>query len=102
MSHPITQDPGNPSGHAFEDNLNLVFTYKATDGDGDEADAHLTINVDDDVPTLSLDTSRGEGEGSVALGVVHDETPGVQSANGATDVTGGTSITFNGGFDAGL
>ena len=90
LAHPFTADPGNPGSSEFEDNLSLVFTYTATDGDGDQVDAHLTINVDDDVPSLFL---NAYGSGTV---VIHDETPGVQSANGATDVTGGTAITFNG------
>ena len=90
LAHTFTADPNQPGTTEFEDNLQIVFTYTATDGDGDQADAHLPINVDDDVPTLCLDTFQGEGEGAVALDVVHDETPGIQSANGATDVNGGT------------
>ena len=97
LSHPFTADPSVDGSTAFEDNLNIAFTYTVTDGDGDQASAHLTINVDDDVPTLCLDTFQreGDGSGSVTLGVVHDETPGVQSDHGATDVSGTTSINFD-------
>src|SRR5262249_26432654 len=100
LPHPFHRNPNDSNSHAFEDNLKLVFTYTATDLDGDSADAHLTINVDDDLPTLCVQTNVVEGNdesATIVATLVHDETPGVQSANGATDVAGSTSISFNGG-----
>ena len=77
LAHTFTDDPNQAGTQTeFEDNLQIAFTYTATDGDGDQADALLTINVDDDVPTLCIDTFQGEGSGSVAIDVIHDETPG--------------------------
>jgi T1SS-143 domain-containing protein len=36
-----------------EDNLQVSFQYRVTDGDGDVATGTLTLNVDDDTPTLT-------------------------------------------------
>ncbi|MBB5055174.1 T1SS-143 domain-containing protein [Afipia massiliensis] len=53
LAHPLHTDGADGStATAWEDNLNLAFTYTVTDGDGDRTSALLTINVDDDVPTV--------------------------------------------------
>ena len=60
----------------------LSVTVTITDADGDSAtqtaDISANIRFDDDGPTLSVSGSSGT--------VVVDETPGLQSADGATDV----------------
>lgn len=85
LSHPFNADgaiiPG-PSG--FEDNLDLVFNYIATDGDGDQTTGTITINVDDDIPTIT-----GSVDQAPTIGVSIDETNGVNTAadpNPADDV----------------
>src|SRR4029077_4076383 len=50
----------------------------------------VNINVQDDVPTAPAVTAN-----TATAGV--DETPGVQTTGGASDVLGSTAITFNGG-----
>lgn len=84
LDSPLAQSPGGN-----ENNIALELPFTITDGDGDQATANLTIEVNDDTPTLSLTMTS-------STYVVQDETPGVQSADGATDVSGTTSITFDG------
>src|SRR6185437_7566242 len=90
LSHPFNADPNSEGSTAFEDNLNLQFTYSVTDGDGDQADAHLTINVDDDVPTAA-DTVPGsfseEGHEFIAAAPIDDE--GATANTGFTGNEGG-------------
>ena len=62
----------------------------ATDTDGDTTTGTVNINVQDDIPTAPTVTA------SVATAGV-DETPGVQTTGGASDVPGSAAITFNGG-----
>jgi hypothetical protein len=95
LAHSFTDDPTvSGTQTEFEDNLQLQFTYTATDLDGDSVDAHLTINVDDDVPTLSLATDEGSG----TTIVVHDETPGLQLGDelGFVDLPLAIQTVFNG------
>jgi hypothetical protein len=95
LAHSFTDDPNVQGTQTeFEDNLQLQFTYTATDLDGDSVDAHLTINVDDDVPTLSLATDEGSG----TTIVVHDETPGLQLGDelGFADLPSAIQTVFNG------
>jgi len=95
LAHSFTDDPNAPGTQTeFEDNLQLQFTYTATDLDGDSVDAHLTINVDDDVPTLSLATDEGSG----TTIVVHDETPGIQPPDDVhfNDLPSNVQGAFNG------
>jgi hypothetical protein len=61
----------------------------ATDTDGDTTTGTVNINVQDDVPTLPAVTAS-----TATAGV--DETPGVQTTGGASDVLGSSAITFNG------
>ena len=61
----------------------------ATDTDGDTTTGTVNINVQDDVPTAPTVTAS-----AATAGV--DETPGVQTTGGASDVLGSTAITFNG------
>ena len=61
----------------------------ATDTDGDTTTGTVNINVQDDVPTPPAVTAS-----TATAGV--DETPGVQTTGGASDVLGSTAITFNG------
>ena len=61
----------------------------ATDTDGDTTTGTVNINVQDDVPTPPAVTAA-----TATAGV--DETPGVQTTGGASDVLGSTAITFNG------
>ena len=68
-------------------------TVTLTDGDGDQvssaADIGTHINFLDDGPTAPTVTVS-----AATAGV--DETPGVQTTGGASDVLGSTAITFNG------
>ena len=61
----------------------------ATDTDGDTTTGTVNINFLDDVPTAPTVTVS-----AATVGV--DETPGVQTTGGASDVLGSTAITFNG------
>ena len=61
----------------------------ATDTDGDTTTGTVNINVQDDIPTAPTVTAS-----AATAGV--DETPGVQTTDGASDVLGSTAITFNG------
>ena len=70
-------------------------TVTLTDGDGDQVTSTVTdisgqISFFDDGPTAPTVTVS-----AATVGV--DETPGVQTTGGATDVLGSTAITFNGG-----
>ena len=70
-------------------------TVTLTDGDGDQVTSTVTdisgqISFLDDGPTAPTVTVS-----AATVGV--DETPGVQTTGGASDVAGSTAITFNGG-----
>jgi T1SS-143 domain-containing protein len=99
-------DPtSNNEGISLDHVANLVtLTATITDNDGDSASASIDLGANvtfyDDGPTLSV--TAGEGAAVV------DETPGLQTASGATDVafsslTGAIQTLFNGvlhkGFD---
>ena len=69
-------------------------TVTLTDGDGDQVTSTVTdisgqISFLDDGPTAPTVTVS-----AATVGV--DETPGVQTTGGASDVAGSTAITFNG------
>ncbi len=62
-------------GSSGKDTLDLPFSFTATDSDSDSTTGSFIVTVVDDVPNAS-DTS-----------LVHDETAGIQTADGAQDVT---------------
>jgi Domain of unknown function (DUF5801) len=70
----------------------VTLTATITDNDGDQASSGLDLGPRvtflDDGPTAPTVTASG------TVGV--DETPGVQTTGGASDVLGSTAITFNG------
>ena len=91
----VHPNAANPDDSTSLSAANLVtLTATVTDGDGDTSQATLNIGQSltfkDDGPTAPTVTVS-----AATAGV--DETPGVQTTGGASDVLGSTAITFNGG-----
>ena len=88
LTSPVTESPASNNG---TDTVNGVesFSYTAHDASNNTVTGTITINVIDDVPTAPTVTVS-----AATVGV--DETPAVQTTDGASDVLGSTAITFNG------
>ena len=88
LTSPVTESPASNNG---TDTVNGVesFSYTAHDASNNTVTGTITINVIDDVPIAPTVTVS-----AAMVGV--DETPGVQTTGGASDVLGSTAITFNG------
>ena len=87
LTKPVTE----PTANNGADTVNAAesFTYRVTDADGNTATGTININIVDDVPTAPTVTAS-----AATAGV--DETPGVQTTGGASDVLGSSTVTFNG------
>ena len=87
LTKPVTE----PTANNGADTVNAAesFTYRVTDANGNTATGTININIVDDVPTAPTVTAS-----AATAGV--DETPGVQTTGGASDVLGSSTVTFNG------
>ena len=89
-----------------EDDLNLTFTFTATDSDGDTVASTFTVTVDDDGPVASTVNATGatddEGKGAfLALSNdgVTSPTAGTDVANQPATITGVAGTLFRAGAD---
>ena len=89
LTTPYTTSPPANNGPETEPGKD-VFSFTVTDAFGNTNTSTISISIIDDVPTAPTVTVS-----SATVGV--DETPGVQTTGGASDVLGSTAITFNGG-----
>ncbi|WP_426232614.1 DUF5801 repeats-in-toxin domain-containing protein [Pararhizobium sp. DWP3-4] len=86
-----------------EDNLQVSFQYRVTDGDGDVATGTLTLNVDDDTPTLTQTLryndvyEAGVGAASGTDNSTFAVTYGADGY-GATAFTGALKLDIGGGL----
>jgi hypothetical protein len=92
-NHSSSDEPASLTFNDYDASLGITLTVSATDGDGDVATDSKTvtlashdsslIKIEDDGPTVSIVATSAT--------VIHDETPGLQTAadpNAANDVAG--------------
>jgi T1SS-143 domain-containing protein len=95
--------PVNHNTIGTEDNAEVSFQYRVTDGDGDVATGTLTVNIDDDTPTLTQ-TLRYNDVYEAGVGAATGTDSSTFAVNygadgyGATAFTGALKLDIGGGL----